>query len=176
MRGTIMFLIAGIIAGAPPVGSSRSARPAWTACPFEDSAALLTKILIETRELGARPGEDFVKQEFFIGGPDDDDTNKDTSVVVLIQSIDGRERMTIQVTRMERSQSDPRIKTARETQTIVGGPDGSGFRIARSDFSGDALETVCAQILRAIQDKKRLIKGSGLNIQQNCAIDRKHNK
>lgn len=164
MRGTIVFLIAGIIAGAPPAGQGWSARPAWTACPFEDPAALLTKILIETRELGARRGEDFIKQEFFIGGPDDDDTNKDTSVVVLIQTIDGRARMTIQVTRMERSPSDPRIKTARETLTIVGAPDGPGFRIVRSDFSGDALETVCIQILRAVQDKKRLIKGSGLNI------------
>ena len=78
--------------------------------------------------------------------------------------IGSRERMTIQVTRMERSPSDPRIKTARETLTIVGAPDGPGFRIVRSDFSGDALETVCIQILRAVQDKKRLIKGSGLNI------------
>ena len=59
MRGTIVFLIAGIIAGVPPAGQGWSARPAF---PFEDPAALLTKILIETRELGARRGEDFIKQ------------------------------------------------------------------------------------------------------------------
>jgi hypothetical protein len=162
--GAIVFLSAGIIAGAPLVGPSRSARPAGTASPFEDPAALLNKILVETREMGARRGEDFIKQEFFIGGPDDDDTNKDTSVVILIQTIDGRERMTIQVTRMERDRSDRRIKTARETRTIVGGLDGPGFRITRTDYPVDELESVCAQILRAVQDKKRLIKGSGLNI------------
>ena len=137
----------------------------------EDPAVLLKKILVETRELGARPGENFIKQEFFIGGADDDDTNKDTSVVVLIQSIDGTERMTIQVTRMDRDRNDPRIKTARETKSIVGGPDGKGFRITRSDFTADELESVCAQILRAVQDKKRLLKGSGLNIQQNRIIN-----
>jgi hypothetical protein len=130
----------------------------------EDPAVLLKKILVETRELGARPGEDFIKQEFFIGGPDDDDTNKDTSVVVLIQSIDGTERMTIQVTRMDRDRNDPRIKTARETKSIVGGLDGSLFRITRSDFAADELESVCVQILRAVQDKKRLLKGSDINI------------
>jgi hypothetical protein len=161
MWGTIVFLVIGMAAGALPVGSGRSTR---LILPSEDPAALLVKILVETRELGTRPGENFIKQEFFIGGPDDDDTNKDNSVVILIQSIEGRERMTIQVTRMERDRSDRRIKTARETRTIVGGLDGPGFRITRTDYPVDELESVCAQILRAVQDKKRLIKGSGLNI------------
>ena len=152
MWGTVLFLLIGMAAGAPYL------RPAF---PAEDPAVLLKKILVETRELGAHPGEDFIKQEFFIGGPDDDDTNKDTSVVVLIQTIEGRERMTIQVTRMERDRTDRRIKTARETLTIVGGPDGPGFRITRTDYSAAELESVCAQILRAIQAKKRLIKGAG---------------
>jgi hypothetical protein len=157
VRRAVVFLVAGIAAGSPDSGP---VRPFF---PPEDPASLLCKILVETRELGARPGEDYIKQEFFIGGPDDDDTNKDTSVVVLIQTIDGRERMTIQVTSMERDRNDRRIKTARETQSIVGGPIGPGFRIVRSDFSGDALETVCAQILRAVRDKKRLIKGADLD-------------
>jgi hypothetical protein len=160
--GTIVFLLLGIAAAPSCPGPARSA---------EDPAVLLKKILAETRELGARPGEDFIRQEFFIGGADDDDTNKDTSVVVLIQSISGEKRMTIQVTRMERNRNDPRIKTARETRSIVGGPDGKDFRVARSDFAADELESVCAQILRAVQDKKRLLKGSDLNNQQKPAIN-----
>jgi hypothetical protein len=59
---------------------------------------------------------------------------------------------------MERNRNDPRIKTARETRSIVGGPDGKDFRVARSDFAADELESVCAQILRAVQDKKRLLR------------------
>jgi hypothetical protein len=164
--GTIVFLLLGIAAGLIRPGPA-----GFKQDPAGNPAARLKKILIEIRELGPRPGEDFIKQEFFIGGPDDDDTNKDTSVVVLIQSVNGVERMTVQVTRMERNRNDPRIKTARETRSIVGGPDGKLFRIARSDFAADELESVCAQILRAVQDKKRLLKGSGLNIQQKPAID-----
>lgn len=149
MHLAVLFLFMGAFS-APPFSAP--------VLPAEDPAIVLAKIVVETREMGARPGENFIKQEFFIGGPDDDDTNKDTSVVVLIQSIDGTERMTIQVTRMERDRSNPRIKTARETKSIVGRPDGLLFKIIRSDFIGDELDSVCAQILRAVQDKKRLLK------------------
>ncbi len=161
MWGTIVFLFTGM------AGGSLYARPS---CPAEGPAGLLRRILVETRELGARPGEDFIKQEFFIGGPDDDDTNKDISIIILIQTIDGAERMTIQATRMERDRRDPRIKTARETKSIVGRRDGLFFKMIRSDFAGEELDSVCAQILRAVQDKKRLIKGAGLEIQQNQVI------
>ena len=158
MSGAVLFLLTATAAAPnrPPSGGLA-----------EDPAVLLNKILVEVREMGAHPGEDFIKQEFFIGAPDEDDTNKDTSVIILIQSIDGKERMTIQVTRMERSRSDRRIKTARETRSITGVPDEAGFRVFRSDYEADELESVCTQILRAVRSKKRLIKGSGLNIQQN---------
>jgi len=146
-------------------GLGKASLPSQQASSFERFAAL-AQIYHEVLDFGPRPGENFVKQELFIGGPDDDDTNKNISVIVLIQTIDGAERMTIQVTRMERNRNDPRIKTARETKSIIGYPDRSLFRITRSDFAADELESVCSQILRAIQDKKRLIKGSDLNIQQ----------
>jgi hypothetical protein len=133
--------------------------PSVPSRPAEDPKIVLTQILAETRELGGRPGEDFIKHEFFIGGADDDDTNKDTSVAILIQTLDGRERMTIQVTRMERDRRDPRIKTARDTKTISGALEGTVFRITRSDYSQDELESLCSQILRAVRDKKRLMKG-----------------
>jgi hypothetical protein len=124
----------------------------------DDPAAILAKIHAEVRELGARPGEDFIRQEFFIGSADEDDINKETSVVILIQTLEGRERMTIQVTRMERDRHDRRIKTALDTQIIKAGLDPGNVRILHSDYSAKELESVCAQTLRAVLGKKKLLR------------------
>jgi len=123
-----------------------------------DDLAALKMIFDEVREMGARPGEDFVKGEFFIGAPDDDDTNKDTQAVVLIQTVDGLETMMIQVTYMERTRENPRIKIAKETKNLKCRIAGRRLSVVSSDYEGQGLRRLAADLLQSIRDKKRLLR------------------
>lgn len=108
--------------------------------------------------MGARPGEDFIKGEFFIGAPDDDDTNKDTQAVVLIQTIDGSETMMIQVTYLERTRENPRIKIAKETKNLKCLIAGRRLSVVSSDYEEQGLRRLAAELLQSIRDKKRLLR------------------
>ncbi len=88
--------------------------PPEYACP-----AVLKRVHDEVAEMGRYPGQDFVRWDFFIGGPDDDDTNKDQHVVVLIENGRGPRRMILQVTQLERSRGDPKVKYARGTRRVL---------------------------------------------------------
>jgi len=118
----------------------------------------LRTIYTEVKEMGVRPGEDFVQRDFFIGGPDEDDTNKDIYVNIFIQTVAGTEKMRIQVTYMERTRENSKIKLAKETRelTLFLGPD--AVRIERSDYDEGELSKLAEDILRAVKDKKRLLK------------------
>jgi len=120
--------------------------------------AALKMIFDEVKEMGARQGEDFIKGEFFIGAPDDDDTNKDTQAVVLIQTVDGSETMAIQVTYMERTKENPRIKIARETKNLKCRVGGRFLSVVSSDYEDHELRRLAADLLQSIRDKKRLLK------------------
>jgi len=124
----------------------------------EDLPETLKKIYGEVKEMGARPGEDFIKGEFFIGAPDDDDTNKDISVFILIQNTGGAEKMKIQVTYMERTKENVRIKIAKETKNIICAVAGGAVRIQHSDYIERELPKLAVEILQAIRDKKKLLK------------------
>jgi hypothetical protein len=119
----------------------------------------LKKIYDEVREMPRPQGQEFVNQDFFIGGPDDDDTNKDVHVVVLIQAADGTDRMKIQVTYLERSAKDPRVKTAKEAKSLTCVIGGQGLRVIDSEYADGEISGLAKDILQAVQDKKRLIRG-----------------
>jgi hypothetical protein len=118
---------------------------------------ILKQIYDEVKELGRYPGEEFIKREFFIGNEDDDDTYKNQHVVVLIQNLDGRENIRIQVTYMEPSKEAPQVKYAREVKSILGQVVASKASIQSSDYNERELGKVLPEILSAIQSKKKLI-------------------
>jgi len=123
---------------------------------------VLKNIYREVKELGPYPGEDFISREFFLG-PADDDTYKNEHVAVLIQKLEGREKMKIQVTEMEIVSDKPRVQTARATRLIVCSISGDILTVERSEFSEDKLAGLAPEILKAIQAKKRLLKlGKGI--------------
>ena len=66
-----------------------------------ENLRILREIYKEAEEMGKFPNEDFIKRQFHIG--DEDDTNQNIHVFVLIQEIDGIEKMTIQVTYLKTS-------------------------------------------------------------------------
>ena len=89
------------------------AGPADTAGAATESRHLagLKKIHAEVKEMGPYPGDDFIRREFFVG-EDDDDTNKDIQVVVLIQFFEMKDKMSIRVTEMARERAGSRISLA----------------------------------------------------------------
>jgi hypothetical protein len=123
----------------------------------KDVPAFLREIEKAVREIGGYPGEDFVRREFFLG-VGDDDTYKTHYVGILIKDDAESSRMTIQVTLLEPSRDDPRVKYARDIKTIVCRFQAAGAEILRSDYSQVELETLLPDVLRAVVDKKNLLK------------------
>lgn len=146
----IAVFTSGAVRGAQPVGKGDPRR----------TAALILDIYREVKEMGPYPGEDFVRREFFLG-EDDDDTNKDIHAVIIIQAMDGGdERLRIQVTALERSAGDPKIKYARGTKNIVCRISAAGeASLPAGDYAAKDLEPVLRDLKRAILDKKRLLRG-----------------
>jgi hypothetical protein len=120
----------------------------------------LRQIYAEVKELGPYPGESFIKHEFFLG-PADDDTYKKEHIVVLIQADDGVEKMKIQVTEMETRPDNPRIQLAGRVRSIVCAIAGDDLTIVRSDYVAKEVDRLAPDILRAVREKKKLLKSLG---------------
>lgn len=127
-----------------------------------NAAALLVRIRDEVLGLPRYPGEDFHRGEFHLGYGDDD-TNKTHAVGILVKDEDegGAQRMTVVVSRLEPSPGDPRVFYAKEPRTLVCRFTGKGVEVLRSDHDEKGLEPLLADILKAVVDKKNLLKGRG---------------
>jgi len=130
--------------------------PAFAQDP-DRSLSAFKRIYSEVKEMGARPGSDFIQWEFFIGAPDDDDTNKTISVIIFIQTVGGIETMKVQVTYMERMPENPKVKLAKQTKSIQMTVVPEGIRADSSDFDEDELPRLAEDILKSVRDKKRLL-------------------
>jgi len=152
-RGVLLalFLAAAVLGTLSRAGAEISDRE-------KDALAILKKIFDEVKEMGPYPSESFILHEFFAGGPDDDDTNKDQHVVVLIQAVGGIETMKIQVTYMERTKQDRTIKYAKEMKMISCVVSAGRVKIQSSDYSDQEMKKVTPDILQAVLNKKKLLK------------------
>lgn len=148
--------LGGLLALAWAWGTARPGGPSPAEKP-KDAPFLLREIHREVAEMGGYPGEDFIRRDFSLG-EDDDDTNKNHHVGVLIQSLEGDTIMTIQVTKLEPTRKDPRIRYGKEGRMIVCRIRPEEVEIKRSDFHGKELEAVLGEVLRAVLDKKKLLK------------------
>ena len=132
--------------------------------PLKKYLALLKQVHAEVKELGPYPGEDFIRREFFVG-EDDDDTNKDIHVIVLIQSLEAKEMMTIRVTEMAKDPGNPRARLAKTSRALTCLVAEDRLEVQSSDYQEKDLAELVPEILTAIQNKKRLLKlnlcGSG---------------
>jgi len=118
----------------------------------------LKKIYNEVKELGPYPSQPFILHEFFAGAPDDDDTNKEQHVAVLIQTVNGVETMKIQVTELERSKEDRNIKYAKGVKNISCRLVANRLEVQSSDYSDREMAKLAPDILQAIRNKKKLLK------------------
>jgi hypothetical protein len=125
--------------------------------PVKKYLAILKQIHAEVKEIGPYPGEDFIRREFFVG-EDDDDTNKDIHVLVLIQSLESKEMMTIRVTEMVKDPGNPQARLAKTSRVLFCLVAGDRLEIQSSDYEEKDLAELVPEILTAIQNKKRLLK------------------
>jgi hypothetical protein len=140
--------------------------PVWLAAAFsslpaasqdKDIASLLRRIRDEVLGLERYPGEDFNRGEFHLG-PGDDDTNKTHAVGILVRGEAESFLTTIQISPLERSAGDPRVFYALPPKTIVCAFPGRDVRIVRSDYPPAELEELLTAVLKAVVDKKNLLK------------------
>ncbi len=134
-----------------------SAAVSFTPQKPKDAAGILRKIHREVAEMGPYPGEDFVRRDFSLG-EDDDDTNKNHHVGILIQDLDGVPVMTIQITKLEPLKQNPRIRHGQEPKLVVCRLPPERVEITRSDYPKGDLRDVLAEVLEAILLKKRMLK------------------
>ena len=121
--------------------------------------AVLKQIYTEVKEMGPYPGEDFIRREFFVG-EDDDDTNKDLHVIILIQSLETKETMTIRVTEMAKDPGNPQARLARASRMFSCLVAGDRVEVRSSDYEEKDLARLAPEILKAIVNKKRLLLGT----------------
>lgn len=125
--------------------------------PLKKYLALLKQIHAEVKEIGPYAGEDFISREFFVG-EDDDDTNKDIHVIVLIQSLESKEMMTIRVTEMAKDPGNPRARLAKTSRVLTCLVAEDRLEVQSSDYQEKDLAELVPEILTAIQNKKKLLK------------------
>jgi hypothetical protein len=154
--GLAASCLLGILSAAP-APADRALVSIQTESPENACPAVLKRVHDEVTELGPYPGQDFIRWDFFIGGPDDDDTNKDQHVVVLIEKAGDSRKMTLQVTQLERSRGDPKVKYARGTRRVLCFLKNGKLEVRRFDYGDKELERLADNILRAVLDKKRLL-------------------
>ena len=123
----------------------------------KDTFKILKEIYQEMKEFEKYPGYDFIKREFFVG-EDDDDTNKDIHVVILVQDVDEKKKVTIQVTYMERSKGKPVIGIAKYARVFSFFVLEDQIEIIKSDFDAKGKAIVLPGVLQAIKNKKKLLK------------------
>jgi hypothetical protein len=148
------FLLALLLGLGPPDIAGQSIPNG----PGPDGLAALLRIREEIVDVAEFSDEGIIKWECFIGGPDDDDTNKDQSVTIMIRRRETGERMTIAITALERSRSDRRIKYARGTQSLVCGVADGKASVVSADPGLLSWDEAALAVLRAVMDKKRLIR------------------
>lgn len=123
-----------------------------------NSGNILKDIYKEIKDMGKCPGDDVLKREFWTGNDDDDDTNKDIHVLIMIQNMEDKEKMTIQVTRFERDKVTPTVSHAKEERNIICLVSREKIDILKSDIPKKERESFFSELLSAIRKKKKLLK------------------
>lgn len=131
-------------------------------CPEEEKKTLgvLKEIHAEVKEMGLYPGQDFVQQAFFVG-EDDDDTNKDIHVSILIRAQEEKDKMTVRVTLMKKDRRNPQARLAGKTKEFICLIGEDEVEIRSSDYPEDEIARLAPEILTAVRNKKRLLNLCG---------------
>ena len=118
---------------------------------------ILKDIHKEVTELGKRKNEYFIKREFHFD-LDENPTNTEEHIVVLIYDIEQGERMVVQVTYFETDGLAHSVKYAKDIKLISCNLDSEKLKIEKCDFSKKEMEPLFSDILKGIQEEKKIFK------------------
>lgn len=118
---------------------------------------ILKGIYKEVSELGKRKNENFIKREFHFD-LDENPTNSEEHIVVLIYDIDKRERMVVQVTYFETEGVKHSIKYAKDIRLISCHIASEKLEIDKCDFDKKEMKPILIDILTGIQEEKKIFK------------------
>ena len=118
---------------------------------------ILKDIYKEVKELEKREEEPFIKGEFFFD-LDENPTNTEEHIVVLIYEMDDKERMVIQVTYFESEGLRDSIKYAKDIMLITCLLKSDELKIDKCDYDKKEIKKLLPDILKGIQAEKELYK------------------
>lgn len=118
---------------------------------------ILKDIHKEVSELGRRKDEHFIKREFHFD-LDENPTNTEEHIVVLIYETKETEKMTVQVTYFEAEGLEYIVKYAKDIKLVTCTLDTEKLEIIKSDFSKEEMNPLMTDILKGIQEEKKLYK------------------
>ena len=121
---------------------------------------ILLAIHKEVLELGKRENEDFIKREFHID-LDNDSIQQEEHVVILSQTMCGRDLMTVQVTYFQ--SKDNIIKYPKDLKKISCYIKENELEIKESSYNEKESERLLTDILEGIRVEKKLLKLIDLN-------------
>ena len=147
---TLQFLQAGSAFNTYEIPSQK---PEGKKTPEE----ILKDIYKEVFELGKREDENFIKGEFHFN-LDENPTNSEEHIVVLIYEAENKERMIVQVTYFEAEGLKYSVKYAKDIKLVTCTLDGEILKIDKCDFKDKEMKSLMRDILKGIQEEKKLYK------------------
>ena len=118
---------------------------------------ILKDIHKEVSELGRRKDEYFIKREFHFD-LDENPTNSEEHIVVLIYETKDKEKMIVQVTYFEAEGPKYSIKYAKDIKLVTCTLDSEKLEIEKCDFNKKEMRPLMTDILKGIQEEKKLYK------------------
>ena len=118
---------------------------------------ILKDIHKEVSELGRRKDEHFIKREFHFD-LDENPTNSEEHIVVLIYGTKETEKMIVQVTYFEAEGSEYIVKYAKDIKLVNCTLTTEKLEIVKCDFSKKEMKPLMADILKGIQEEKKLYR------------------
>jgi hypothetical protein len=122
-----------------------------------DPEGIMKNIYEEVTALGKRKGEYFIKREFHFN-LDNNPTNTEEHIVVLIYDIEKGERMVVQVTYFETDGLRHSVKYAKDIKLIYCSIDSKKLKIENCDYNKKEMKPLFSDILKGIQKEKKLFK------------------
>lgn len=123
----------------------------------KDPEQILRNIYKEVSELGKRKDEHFIKREFHFD-LDENPTNSEEHIVVLIYDIKEKEKMVVQVTYFETDGLRYSVKYAKDIKLVSCLIDSESLKIDTCDFTKKEMKPLFSDILKGIQEEKELFK------------------
>ena len=145
-------VISGMAWGMLPAPCSTSQAEAK-----KDPAQVLLAIYQEVREFGFRETENFIKREFHLN-LDGSMANREEHIVVLSHAYGNGEKMILQVTTFGENVSAGYVRIPVSTCEVTCLIEGNAIEIQESMFDEDESRRLFPEILKGIQDEKKLLK------------------